>query len=69
MLENAGAMVFLPRERDYQVHEAIVDNDPYFSYDGDDYAGCAAGIRKHGRYSETGSWKAAGEGFCAFHVS
>ncbi|MCF0175782.1 MAG: xanthan lyase [Bacteroidales bacterium] len=63
MLENAGAMVFLPRERDYQVHEAIVDNDPYFSYDGDDYAGCAAGIRKHGRYSETGSWKAAGEGF------
>jgi len=27
MLENAGASVFLPRERDWQVHEVIVDND------------------------------------------
>ena len=27
MLENAGANVFLPRERDVQTHEAIVDND------------------------------------------
>ena len=27
MLENAGAGVFLPRERDWQVHEVIVDND------------------------------------------
>jgi hypothetical protein len=27
MLENAGASVFLPRERDFQVYEAIVDND------------------------------------------
>ena len=27
MLENAGANVFLPRERDTQVHEVIVDND------------------------------------------
>lgn len=27
MLENAGANVFLPRERDLQTHEAIVDND------------------------------------------
>ena len=27
MLENAGATVFIPRERDWQVHEVIVDND------------------------------------------
>ncbi|MDR1592005.1 MAG: xanthan lyase [Prevotellaceae bacterium] len=27
MLENAGATVFLPRERDTQTHEVIVDND------------------------------------------
>ncbi len=27
MLENAGANVFIPRERDWQVHEVIVDND------------------------------------------
>jgi len=27
MLENAGAMVFLPRERDIQTHEIIVDGD------------------------------------------
>ena len=28
MLENAGAVVMLPRERDWNVHEVIVDNDP-----------------------------------------
>ena len=27
MLENAGAVVFTPRERDWQKHELIVDND------------------------------------------
>ncbi len=27
MLENAGANVLLPRERDYNIHEVIVDND------------------------------------------
>ncbi len=27
MLENAGALVFSPRERDWQKHEVIVDND------------------------------------------
>ena len=35
MLENAGAIVFSPRERDWQTHEIIVDNDdnmklPYY---------------------------------------
>ena len=28
MLENAGAVVFTPRERDWQRHEIIADNDP-----------------------------------------
>ena len=27
MLENAGANVFDPRERDFQIHEVVVDND------------------------------------------
>ena len=27
MLQNAGAVVFTPRERDYQTHEVIIDND------------------------------------------
>ena len=27
MLENAGANVFVPRERDWQLHEVVVDND------------------------------------------
>ena len=35
MLEDAGAVVFTPRERDWQRHEVIVDNDmaiPFASY-------------------------------------
>ena len=31
MLENAGAIVFTPRERDWQRHEIIVDNDDHIS--------------------------------------
>src|SRR5574344_1935983 len=27
MLENAGAIIYSPRERDWQTHEAVVDND------------------------------------------
>ena len=27
MLQNAGAVIFTPRERDWQTHEVIVDND------------------------------------------
>jgi len=34
MLENAGANVFLPRERDTQIHEVIVDNDRSTKYSG-----------------------------------
>ena len=43
MLENAGAVVMMPRERDWNVHEVIVDND----------APCNKG------YREVGVWEAA----------
>lgn len=51
MLENAGANVFTPRERDWQRNEVIVDNDhPH----------------KHGRYTEEGddeTWRQGAVGF------
>lgn len=51
MLENAGAYVLMPRERDIQTNEVIADND-----------GCP-GSRGKAEYEETGKWKDAGEGF------
>ena len=51
MLENAGAYVLLPRERDVQKHEIIVDNDE------------SCGARGTGTYKETGKWSDAGKGF------
>lgn len=57
MLENAGAVVLNPRERDVQRHEAIVDNDPAFE-------GPREGLtRRSGEYTEKGFWSNAGEGF------
>ena len=50
MLENAGAYVMLPRERDTQVNEVIADNDPSY-------------FRGTATYSESGKWSAAGSGF------
>lgn len=54
MLENAGAYVMLPRERDTQTNEVIADNDS--TYDG-------FGGRIVGSYEEHGAWKDAGTGF------
>ncbi|MGN0189165.1 MAG: xanthan lyase [Candidatus Cryptobacteroides sp.] len=51
MLENAGAGVFMPRERDTNPIEVIADNDP------------GAGVRGKAEYSESGDWKDAGIGF------
>lgn len=52
MLENAGANVLLPRERDFNRHEIIVDND-----------GCLDGSR-YTEQNGTRSWeKGASEGF------
>ena len=51
MLENAGAYVLLPRERDVQKNEIIVDNNE------------SCGARGTGTYKETGKWSDAGKGF------
>ncbi|MGN0201424.1 MAG: xanthan lyase [Candidatus Cryptobacteroides sp.] len=57
MLENAGAYVMTPRERDIQTREVIADNDPAFS------GRRPEGVRVEGRYSEHGEWSDAGSGF------
>lgn len=53
MLENAGAYVMLPRERDIQRHEVIVDYDVVDKAYGDS------------QYKESGKWTDAGAGFAA----
>ena len=64
MLENAGAYVMLPRERDTQVNEVIVDNDSsWISEPAYDVAGWSGAVRGVGRYSEKGNWSDAGTGF------
>lgn len=55
MLEKAGANVFVPRERDWQRHEVIVDNDG----DRDGYAELS---------SQQGRWEDAGTRGFAFHT-
>lgn len=60
MLENSGAYVMTPRERDLQWREIITDNDPSFDGPRD------GSVRKAGRYTEKGSWSNAGEGFADF---
>lgn len=57
MLENAGAYVMTPRERDTQVLEIICDNDPAFKGERDEL------MRQKGQYREKGQWKDAGTGF------
>ena len=59
MLENSGAYVMTPRERDPQIHEIIADNDPAFK------EGRGEGVRTSGFYSESGSWHDAGIGIAA----
>lgn len=57
MLENAGAYVMTPRERDTQRYEVVCDNDPTFRGRRDSLT------RRHGRYAETGEWHSGGTGF------
>ena len=57
MLENAGACVMTPRERDPQAHEVICDNDPSFPGHRERMQ------RQAGHYRETGNWTDAGPGF------
>lgn len=60
MLENAGAYVMTPRERDTQPLEVVCDNDRAFSGFRDSLT------RKAGHYYEKGGWDDAGEGFADF---
>ena len=57
MLENAGACVMTPRERDVQSWEVIVDNDPSF------HGERTGKMRRTGHFKETGNWSDAGAGF------
>ena len=57
MLENAGAVVMTPRERDTQSREIVADNDPAFDGPRDGL------VRRQGTYVESGRWSDAGEGF------
>ena len=60
MLENAGAYVMTPRERDPQRNEIIADNDQAFK------EGRGEGVRIVGFYSESGQWHDAGVGFADY---
>lgn len=51
MLENAGAVVLLPRERDFSSEEYIIDNDSSHT------------SRSHGTIEIKGNWKNCGVGF------
>ena len=57
MLENAGACVMTPRERDVQSWEVICDNDPSF------HGERTGKMRRTGHFKETGTWGDAGAGF------
>ena len=61
MLENAGAYILMPRERDIQKNEVVVDNDKSWITEGPVDLG--GGLRGRGDHFETGSWKDAGTGF------
>lgn len=55
MLENAGAVVFTPRERDWQKREYIVDNDD------------ADNGNENSHYQATSEWKDTGRKGFSFH--
>ena len=63
MLENAGAVLLCPRERDTQVHEVVCDNDAAFTLER------TPDMRGRGRYTETGAWTTAGTGFADARAS
>ena len=57
MLENAGAYVMTPRERDIQPYEIIIDNDATFKGEREGM------LRRKGEIFERGGWSYAGTGF------
>jgi len=60
MLENSGAYIMTPRERDTQRDEYIIDNDPSFP------GLREGGIRRSGQHFEKGRWQTVSEGFADF---
>ncbi len=58
MLENAGACVMTPRERDIQRQEVVCDNDSTFEREPK-----GAPLRVAGSYTETGPWEKGVTGF------
>ena len=58
MLENAGAYVMTPRERDIQRQEVICDNDSSFTR-----VPKGAPLRVEGQYTENGRWEQGTVGF------
>src|SRR5574344_42127 len=60
MLENSGAYVMTPRERDINWMEIITDNDKSFPQER------TGRTRREGIYSEKGRWNDAGTGFADF---
>ena len=61
MLENAGAYVMTPRERDIQRQEVICDNDSSFAREPK-----GAPLRVAGSYTENGPWDQGVTGFADF---
>lgn len=60
MLENSGAMVYTPRERDTNFREIICDNDPAFKEIREDK------LRKEGKFISNGKWTVIEPGFRDF---
>ncbi len=60
MLENAGAVLICPRERDPQPLEVVCDNDESFKGER------PLPMRQLGGYLEKGQWEDAGPGFADF---
>ena len=56
MLEKAGAVVFTPRERDWQRHEVIVDND-----------GCNSTLSTYQETTNGKAWRNTGSSGFAYH--
>ncbi len=79
MLENAGAIVFMPRERDIQTHEVIVDEDMpnairerrllgnilYEVKSKTDTTAKGYSLYRESYYDEAFSWRNGGRGFAA----
>lgn len=74
MLENAGAYVMTPRERDTQIREVVCDNDPFYkggrgTFEKSEWSWNFEEdlpVRTHGGYDEKGSWSSLSGGFADF---